>query len=274
MFSRLNIRRVLRRSIGRGATGSHPLTPVLMSRDAHNDSSEQTRPSSSNGPSQTKPTPPQRSINLATARWSSAMDPRPLDPILFQDVRDWGPLFNLSKIELDSDPETAKQQWRSLCVQHQLKQKTAYQLWKQNKELEVRCTCAEMQNSAVLEALAAARRTRNLLEGEIKWLKDAEAKHEQTRGRLDTVSRVRMDLAMSNARLVTEVQAGKKTVQELRQIVAEQADELAAARRGQVGESGFTAAWGVAFYTVPAVAVFLIVLSSTMLMELGVFSFL
>lgn len=180
----------------------------------------------------------------------------------------------MSKIELDPDPENAKQQWRDLCVQHDLKQKTASQLWEKNKELEVRCACAEMQNSQVLQALAAARRTRKLLEGEIKWLKDAEAKHEQTRGMLDTVSRVRKDLAMSNARLAAEVQTGKKAMQDLRQIIVEQEDKLTAARRRRAGESAFTAAWGFAFYTVPAVAAFLLIFSSTTMMKLGLFSFL
>ncbi len=33
---------------------------------------------------------------------------------VFQDVRCRGPLFNLSKTELDDDPEAAKQQWRRL----------------------------------------------------------------------------------------------------------------------------------------------------------------
>ncbi|TGJ81952.1 hypothetical protein E0Z10_g6809 [Xylaria hypoxylon] len=60
-------------------------------------------------------------------------------PVTFQDVRGRGPLFNLSKIELDADPEQAKQQWRKLCVEYDLKQEVATTLWEENRELEIRC---------------------------------------------------------------------------------------------------------------------------------------
>ncbi|TRX88672.1 hypothetical protein FHL15_010438 [Xylaria flabelliformis] len=126
--------------------------PGKQRRHIHDGSSEQTSPSSSSPP-QAKPKPQRERehINHAFARWSSVMDPRPL----YQDVRDKGPLFNLSKIELDPNPEAAKQQWRHLCVEMEQKQKIANELWDQKKELEVRSHCAEADNIRVRDALAS-----------------------------------------------------------------------------------------------------------------------
>ncbi|KAI0197223.1 hypothetical protein EV127DRAFT_5158 [Xylaria flabelliformis] len=151
---RLGMRRALSGGTGFGTNGFQRLTPaIVMRRHIHDGSQEQTGPSSSGAPSQAKPKPQREKehINLAFARWSSVMDPRPL----YQDVRDKGPLYNLSKIELDPNPEAAKKQWRHLCVELEQKQKVANELWDQKKELEVRSHCAEADNIRVRDALAS-----------------------------------------------------------------------------------------------------------------------
>ncbi|KAI0546307.1 hypothetical protein F4679DRAFT_558008 [Xylaria curta] len=203
-------------------------------------------PSSGGGSSQAKPPKPQREkapINLAFARWSSVMDPRPL----YQDVRDKGPLFKLSKMELDSDPEAAKTQWRNLCAEQEQKQKIANELWDQKKELEVRCHCTEAENIRIRDALASATKKNKILKAnnehfqEVILLgtrackkleadnqslqtrcKDVGAKLEETREVLHIVSQAHKKLEASSARLAAEVQlyeqcaAGKPSWAELR----------------------------------------------------------
>ncbi|KAI0457103.1 hypothetical protein F5B21DRAFT_109868 [Xylaria acuta] len=186
---RPGIHHALFRDTALGKNGYRRPTLLMQSRYTHNESSEQTSPSSSDGPSQPKPKPERRPVNPATVRWTSVMDPRPRIPIgyqNYQDVRDRGPLFNLAKIELDPNPENAKQQWRNLCVEQEQKQKIANELWETNKELEVRCHCAE-------------------------------AKHENTKEVLQVVSRARKELEADNVRLVAEVQRTRKVMRELRQ---------------------------------------------------------
>ncbi|KAI0517669.1 hypothetical protein F5B22DRAFT_114004 [Xylaria bambusicola] len=64
-------------------------------------------------------------------------------PIAYQDIRTHGPLFALSRRELDRDHEVAKQQWHSLCVEFNEKQRAAMTLWGEHETLKKRYKGAE-----------------------------------------------------------------------------------------------------------------------------------
>ncbi|KAI0491070.1 hypothetical protein F4859DRAFT_32858 [Xylaria cf. heliscus] len=185
---------------------------------------------------------------MSTARWTAIMDPRN-----FQDVRGGGPLYTMTKIELDPNPEKAKTQWRHLCVEHEQKLRMANKLWRANKELEVRCHCVEADTMQVRLALADASLARKRLMADNKWLEvlrnGAEAKLERTREVLDEVSQERREL-------VAKVQKARDTIEGLRQTLATREKELAEisvlkyryekyeARRGKPPE--IMVLWGVA----------------------------
>ncbi|KAI1746182.1 hypothetical protein F4680DRAFT_12715 [Xylaria scruposa] len=242
---RSSMHRALAGGAGLRTNGFPRLTPIVMRRNICDGDSEKTDPPSSGGPSQAKPKPQRERapIDLPFARWSSAMDPRPL----YQDVRDNGPLFRPSKMELDSDPEVAKQQWRNLCVEQEQKQKVANELWNQKKELEVRCHCTEAENIRIRDALTAASQKKRILKANNAHLqevlalttrtckslgadneslqarcKDVEAKLKETRDVLHIVSQAHKRLETKNARLAAEAQlyeqcaAGRPSWAELR----------------------------------------------------------
>ncbi|KAI1753303.1 hypothetical protein F4782DRAFT_89556 [Xylaria castorea] len=162
------------------------------------------------------------------------MDPRPrmyIDYVKYQDVRDRGPLFNLAKIELDPNPEHAKEQWRNLCVEQEQKQKIANELWETNKELEVRCYSAETDNAHIREVLASTTRACKSLEADNKWLqvrrKGAEADHENAKEVIRVASQARKELATDNAKLAAEFERVEKAMRDLRQAMTTKEKQLA-----------------------------------------------
>ncbi|KAI0540180.1 hypothetical protein GGR58DRAFT_174148 [Xylaria digitata] len=96
----------------------------------------------------------------------------------FQDVRGRGPLFNLSKIELESDYENAKQQWRNLRVEYKLREEVTSALWEENKALKAMCEDFRSQYKTSQERLNLAIQIGEALEAENARLY-GEIKHAQ-----------------------------------------------------------------------------------------------
>ncbi|KAI0413661.1 hypothetical protein F5X98DRAFT_279293 [Xylaria grammica] len=73
--------------------------------------------------------------------------------VAHQDIRSNGPLFSFARQELSADPEQAKKQWRRMCVEYNLKEKSAAILWEENQDLWNRWKKAQIERKTIKEEL-------------------------------------------------------------------------------------------------------------------------
>ncbi|KAK5627430.1 hypothetical protein RRF57_003145 [Xylaria bambusicola] len=99
-------------------------------------------------------------------------DEHPIQPIAYQDIRTHGPLFNLSRRELDRDRKTAKQQWHNLCTEFNEKQRVATVLWGEHEALKDRCKRVESCCAALREKVDHLTGIRAQLEADNEILRE------------------------------------------------------------------------------------------------------
>lgn len=170
------------RKASSNGSGTQPEYPGILASIAsqNNKNLEQANPPQPGDPADASFKPRRESVSHKSPKasfggsWSSILDPDPF--INFQDVRCLGPLLDPSKLELDTDREIAKKQWRELCATHVLKQKVATALWDKSRELEVRCRDTNVRYESIRKELNAVSAAREEVEAENSRLKE-EVRH-------------------------------------------------------------------------------------------------